>query len=59
MAIQMPRNFSEPSHTAINEVIQEGVWNERLTPLTRHEPCKPPEYYWDMLALQVKTEKRQ
>jgi trans-aconitate 2-methyltransferase len=53
LAVQMPRNFSEPSHTAIIAVAREGAWRDRLGPLIRPEPCKPPAFYWDLLAPRV------
>jgi trans-aconitate 2-methyltransferase len=55
LAVQMPRNFAEPSHTSITEVAQDGAWRERLTPLIRPEPCKPPAFYWDVLAPRAKS----
>ena len=53
LAIQMPRNFGEPSHTSIYDVVREGRWRERLEKLIRQEPTKPPEYYWDLLRPHV------
>jgi len=53
LAVQMPRNFCEPSHTSIYEVVREGRWRERLEKLIRPEPTKPPEYYWDLLRPHV------
>lgn len=55
LAVQMPRNFGEPSHTSITEVVREGPWRDRLAPLIRPEPCKPPAYYWDLLAPRAKA----
>ena len=55
LAVQMPRNFGEPSHTSITEVAVEGAWRERLASLIRPEPCKPPAYYWDVLAPHAKS----
>jgi len=53
LAVQMPRNFGEPSHTSIYEVARAGRWRDRLETLIRPEPTKPPEYYWDLLAPRV------
>ncbi len=53
LAVQMPRNFGEPSHTSIYEVAREARWRHRLETLIRPEPTKPPEYYWDLLAPRV------
>jgi trans-aconitate 2-methyltransferase len=50
LAVQMPRNFSEPSHTAITDVVHAGPWRARLAPLVRAEPCRAPAFYWDLLA---------
>jgi trans-aconitate 2-methyltransferase len=50
LAVQMPRNFGEPSHTSIADVVREGPWRARLEPLVRPEPTKPPEFYWALLA---------
>ena len=53
LAVQMPRNFGEPSHTSIYEVAREPRWRDRLEKLVRLEPTRPPEYYWDLLAPRV------
>jgi len=53
LAVQMPRNFGEPSHTSIYEVAREARWRARLEKLIRPEPTKPPEFYWDLLASRV------
>ena len=55
LAVQMPRNFGEPSHTSIYDLAREPRWRNRLETLIRREPTKPPEYYWDLLAPRVKT----
>lgn len=55
LAVQMPRNFGEPSHTSIDEIAREPRWRGRLERLIRAEPTKPPEYYWDLLAPRAKT----
>ena len=33
LAVQMPRNFDEPSHTSIYEVAREARWRDRLEKL--------------------------
>lgn len=53
LAVQMPRNFGEPSHTSIDDAVREGPWRARLQPLLRAEPTKSPEFYWDLLAPRV------
>jgi trans-aconitate 2-methyltransferase len=55
LAVQMPRNFSEPSHTTLYEAAREGPWRDRLEKLIRVEPTKPPAFYWDVLAPRVRS----
>jgi trans-aconitate 2-methyltransferase len=55
LAVQMPRNFGEPSHTSITDVVREGRWRDRLLPLVRLEPTGPPAYYFDLLAARAKS----
>jgi trans-aconitate 2-methyltransferase len=55
LAIQIPRNFGEPSHTSITDVAREGRWRDRLLPLVRPEPSKAPAYYFDLLAPRAKS----
>ena len=53
LAVQMPRNFGEPSHTSIYDVAREARWRDRLEKLIRPEPTKAPDFYWDLLAPRV------
>jgi trans-aconitate 2-methyltransferase len=50
LAVQMPRNFSAPSHTAIAEAARSGPWRARLEPLLRPAPVAEPAFYFDLLA---------
>jgi trans-aconitate 2-methyltransferase len=50
LAVQMPRNFSAPSHTAIVETIEQGAWRARLEPHLRREPVGTAGFYWRLLA---------
>ena len=50
LAVQMPRNFSEPSHALIRETVAGGRWCDRLAPLVQPSPVAAPEYYYDLLA---------
>lgn len=59
LAVQMPRNFNAPSHTAIAEVVRGGPWRTRLEPLlrtalgpfsVRTSPVHPPAWYYGLLA---------
>jgi len=49
LAVQMPRNFDQPSHALMRQAAQEGPWREKLTPLLRPSPVAPPAEYWRML----------
>jgi trans-aconitate 2-methyltransferase len=50
LAIQMPRNFTAPSHTLLREVASAGPWAESLAPRLAEEPVAAPEWYHDLLA---------
>ena len=44
LAVQMPRNFSAPSHTAIAEAARSGPWRATLEPLLRSTPVAEPSF---------------
>jgi trans-aconitate 2-methyltransferase len=50
LAVQMPRNFSAPSHLAIGETVREGPWRPRLEPLLRESPVADPRWYFELLS---------
>jgi trans-aconitate 2-methyltransferase len=50
LAIQMPRNFSAPSHTLIDATAREGPWRARLEALLGASPVGEPQYYYGLLA---------
>jgi trans-aconitate 2-methyltransferase len=50
LAVQMPRNFDAPSHTAIADTVRAGPWRERLAPMLRPSPVAAPAWYFDLLA---------
>lgn len=54
LAVQMPRNFTAPSHTCIAEAAEAGPWRPRLLPvladLRAGGPVAEPAAYFDMLA---------
>ncbi len=50
LAVQMPRNFAAPSHTAIAEAARQGPWRRRLEPLLRPAPVAEPAVYYGLLA---------
>ena len=54
LAMQMPRNHGEPSHTAIVEAAEAGPWREHLLPLLRRQPVAPPEAYAELLMPMVR-----
>lgn len=49
LAIQMPRNFGAPSHTAVSATIEHGPWRGKLEPLLRRHPVAAPHDYWRLL----------
>jgi trans-aconitate 2-methyltransferase len=50
LAIQMPDNFSSPSHTLIAEAARSGPWRNTLEPLLRPVPVQEPAFYFGVLA---------
>ena len=50
LAVQMPRNFGAPSHTAIADTVRDGHWRARLEPMLRPVPVAEPAWYFDLLA---------
>lgn len=50
LAVQMPRNFEAPSHTAISATVGAGPWRDRLAPMLRPSPVAAPAWYFDLLA---------
>ncbi|WP_395703782.1 methyltransferase domain-containing protein [Aquabacterium sp.] len=50
LAVQMPRNFGAPSHTAIAETVHEGPWRDKLLPLLKPTPVAEPAWYYTLLA---------
>lgn len=55
LAVQMPRNFSAPSHTSITKAALEGPWRATLEPLLRPTPTAEPAFYYDVLAPLVQS----
>lgn len=49
LAVQMPRNFAEPSHTTIFETIRAHSWEDRLLSLINETPTLEPTFYYDLL----------
>ena len=50
LAVQMPENFSAPSHTSIADTVREGSWRERLAPFQREQPVAALSFYYDLLS---------
>ncbi|MBC9956186.1 methyltransferase domain-containing protein [Yimella sp. cx-51] len=49
-AMQVPGNFSAPSHRIIREAVADHPRSGELKPLLRHEPVLSPEGYAELLA---------
>lgn len=50
LAVQMPRNYAEPSHAAMNEIALAGPWRAQLEPLLDPAPVGKPAFYHDVLS---------
>jgi trans-aconitate 2-methyltransferase len=50
LAVQMPHNFSSPSHAAIAEAVRSGPWRRKLEPLLRPDPVAEAAFYFGVLA---------
>ena len=50
LAVQMPHNFSAPSHTLIAETVRNGPWREALEPHLREQPVLNTTAYYDILS---------
>jgi len=50
LAVQMPRNFGEPSHRAVADLATSGRWRGLLGALVRKAPVDGPETYLRRLA---------
>lgn len=49
LAVQVPRNFEAPSHTAIAEAVRAGPWHADLEPLLAPPPVAAPAFYYEAL----------
>lgn len=50
LAFQVPDNFDRPSHTVVREVVEDGAWQPRLSPLLLDHPVLPAARYHRLLA---------
>src|SRR2546426_274974 len=49
LAVQIPQNFSAPSHPAMAEAALSGPWRKRLEPLLKPIPVAEPAFYYGVL----------
>jgi trans-aconitate 2-methyltransferase len=49
-AVQMPRNFTAPSHLLIAETALNGPWRGKVAHLVTPPPVQGPQFYHDLLA---------
>ena len=50
LAVQMPHNFSAPTHALIAETARAGPWREQLQPELREQPVLDSSAYYDILS---------
>jgi trans-aconitate 2-methyltransferase len=50
LAVQMPNNFSAPSHTLVADAARSGPWRTKLEPLLRPPPVADLGVYHDLLT---------
>lgn len=55
LAVQMPRNFSAPSHRLMTTAAQAGPWRDRLAGRMNAAPVAEPQAYYDWLAPLCRT----
>ena len=53
IAVQIPNNFSEPSHTCIADTVRDGPWQGRLKLFQREQPVKEMVEYYQILRPHV------
>lgn len=50
LAVQMPRNFLNPSHTLIAETVFAGAWRDKVEHLLGPPPVFEASFYYELLA---------
>jgi trans-aconitate 2-methyltransferase len=50
LAVQMPRNFSAPTHALLRETAADARWSARMPDAVRRLPVAEPGDYYDLLA---------
>jgi trans-aconitate 2-methyltransferase len=53
LAVQMPRNYSAPGLSLVNETALDGPWRTRLEPIVRPIPVSEPRFYHGLIAPRV------
>ena len=51
----MPHNFAAPSHSCVNDAIEQGRWRATLEPHLRRDPVADPRHYWRLLHTKCDT----
>lgn len=49
LAVQMPRNFDEPSHRIVRDTVEHGPWADRLRGKGLRQPVPTPQTYYGIL----------
>jgi trans-aconitate 2-methyltransferase len=55
LAVQMPRNFTAPSHTIMHELAASPPWRDALAGLLRPQPVLAPAAYYGILAPRARS----
>jgi len=55
LAVQMPRNFSAPSHSLMHELASSPPWRDVLSSVLRPSPVLAPEAYYEFLAARARS----
>ncbi len=55
LAVQMPRNFSAPSHTSVAAAAADGPWRSTIEAMLSDPPTHEPGYYIDLLSPMADT----
>ncbi|MEE8393190.1 MAG: methyltransferase domain-containing protein, partial [Rhodospirillales bacterium] len=50
LAVQMPRNFDQPSHTCMALAARSGPWRDKLEDVLRPNPVASPQAYEEILG---------
>lgn len=55
LAVQMPRNFTAPSHTSVADAARDGPWQDTLEAMLTPPPTHEPGVYVDLLSPMAAT----